>query len=386
MPGVETTGQILFYRPEGADIPKVIGHFNFWPIQRDEQMARNGAPDDERLEPSGLFERMSKYYAGTGVAQLNHPYEGADLGRDQGYFTAIGYDPRKKIPKVPNDTPEGQLVRASSPNGLRNIDFDVQEVMNGARVERNLRHRIGWFSFLNQGILRAGTANSDSHTLATDELGYPRNLVLGGHRLKGFDRERFNGSVRRGEMIGTNGPVLDVCLEGIEGDCKGPSLLPRRPGASSRLRVRVLAAPFIPVEEVRVIVNGKSVRTWPVEENSTLDPFGTTGLLRFETRIALSELAKQNQDVWLVVEAGLPFPLTGDLEDSDGLPDTTDNNGDGRVDAQDGIGEFHEPGSVPEGHRRFHVQAIAPGTHSHAFTNPFLIDWAGDGWQAPGLP
>jgi hypothetical protein len=150
--------------------------------------------------------------------------------------------------------------------------------------------------------------------------------------------------------------------------------------------VRVLAAPFIPVEEVRAIVNGKSARTWSVEDDTTRDPFGTTGLLRFDARIELRELAKPGQDAWLVMEAGLPFPVTGDLEDSDGLPDTTDNNGDGRVDAKDGIGDFHEPGPVPENGPRFHVQAIAPGTLPHAFTNPFLIDWDGDGWQAPGLP
>jgi hypothetical protein len=386
MPGVETTGQILFLRPKDSDVPKVIGHFNFWPLQRDDRLPRNGAPDDERLEPFELFERMSKHFDGSGISQLNHPYQGADLGRDQGYLTTVGYDPRRRIPRVPDNTPEGQLIRSNTPGGLRNIDFDAMEVMNGAGLEQNLKSRIVWFSFLNQGFLRVGTANSDSHTLATDELGYPRNLVSGGHALAGFERERFNESVRRGELIGSNGPIIEACLEDFDGECMGPSLVPRQTEASTILRVRVSAAPFIPVEQIRYIVNGELALALPVEPTPHQDPLGTAGLVRFESAIELGELASPGEDAWVVVEAGMPLPLTGDLEDNDGLPDTTDNNGDGRVDKKDGIGEFREPGAVSADDPRTHIQVLAPGTYPYAFTNPFVIDWDGDGWTAPGLP
>ena len=98
MPGVETTGQILFLRPPGADIPRVIGHFNFWPLRHDPSLPRNGAPDDERVEPGELFDRVAELYDGQGVAQLNHPFLGDDLGRDQGYLAAIDYDPRRPVP------------------------------------------------------------------------------------------------------------------------------------------------------------------------------------------------------------------------------------------------------------------------------------------------
>ena len=70
---------------------------------------------------------------------------------------------------------------AAPGGGHRNIDWDVQEVMTGASRADWLRYRALWFSLLSQGVLRAGTANSDTHSLALERVGYPRNLVFGGH-------------------------------------------------------------------------------------------------------------------------------------------------------------------------------------------------------------
>jgi hypothetical protein len=383
IPGVETTGQILFLEPPGAEIPKVIGHFNFWPLAHDLARARNGAPDDERLEPGALFDRIQQLYTGKGVAQLNHPYGDSSLGRDFGYLAALGYDPRVAIPRRPDDSTAGQLVRRPL-GGHSNLDFNVQEVMNGASVEQFARYRTAWFSFLNQGILRAGSANSDSHTLAVEVLGYPRNLVGGGHTLAAFDLERFDESVRRGEMVGTNGPVLEVCVTG-PGVCRGPSLQPFEPAPDARLHVAVSAAPWIPVEEVRVWVNGRLAKPF-LFGVSEADPFGRTAFQRsFDWPLAelLAELPA-GEDVWIVVEAGMRLPTFADLDD-DGIPETTDNDGDGRVDRSDGLGEFKEPGRVATSDPRFHLQAVAPGVLPLAFSNPLLVDRQGDGWTAPGL-
>ena len=390
MPGVETTGQILFYRPPGSSIPKVVGHFNFWPLKFDAMSARHGAPNDERLEPAALFERMRGLYDGTGIAQLNHPFYPTDLGRDQGYLTAVGYDPRRPVPSAPNGTPEGELARRTRA-GTSNLDFDVEEMMNGASVERFLGYRAAWFSFLGQGILRAGTANSDSHSLAAELLGYPRTVVLGQGTVADFDRERFNQAVREGRSFGTNGPVLSACIHDTPGDtsaCRDPSLESFTPGPDAELRVEVWAAPWIPVEEVRLDVNGVLAQTLAVEPTDA-DPLGTSGLVRLVADVPVSELlaaAGARDDAWIVVETGMKLPLSADLEDDDGLPDTTDNNGDGRVDKDDGVGSFTEPTRVPESDPRFHLQAIAPGVLPLAVTNPLLIDVRGDGWAAPGLP
>jgi hypothetical protein len=386
MPGVETTGQFLFHEPPGSEIPQVIGHFNFWPLVVNLDKSRNGAPFDELVEPGALFDRMEPLYDGGGVAQLNHPFADSVFGRDEGYLSAIDYDPRKPVPGKPNLTPEGQLPRRPG-GGQRNIDHDVQEVMNGASTKSFLNFRAGWFSFLNQGIIKGGTANSDSHTLAVEVLGYPRTIVLGGHDLANFERERFNADVRNGRMIGTNGPVITACIEGADGLCHNASLTPFEPLAAAELRLLVRAAPWIPVQEIRIIVNGKLVRT--IDDLVVpSDPFGSDDLVRYEGSIALDELL--TGDGWIVVEAGMKLWPAADLND-DGLVDTTDNNGDGVIDGRDideddeDDGTYEEPKVAGENDPRFHLDVIAPGTYPTSFTNPMLIDQSGDGWEAPGL-
>jgi len=117
MPGVETTGQILFLRPPGSDIPKVIGHYNFWPLSFDTNRARNGAPADERLEPGSLMDALEPLMVGRGVMQLNHPYSDSTLGRDTGYL------------KPPTHTPP--LWRRS-----RNLDGLASQVVARSRGRR----------------------------------------------------------------------------------------------------------------------------------------------------------------------------------------------------------------------------------------------------------
>jgi hypothetical protein len=71
-----------------------------------------------------------------------------------------------------------------------------------------------WFYLLNQGIVRAGTANSDSHGLTDNIVGTPRNLVWVDTTVADFDQVKFNRAVRDGAMIGTNGPVIEVSTLG----------------------------------------------------------------------------------------------------------------------------------------------------------------------------
>jgi hypothetical protein len=386
MPGVETTGQVLFDLRADADFPQVIGHYNFWPLTPDALAPRNGAPDDERIEPGALFDRMAALYAGEGVAQLNHPFAENVFGRDEGYLTAVEYDPR--VP-IRDDGGVGSDLLRRPAGGRGNLDHDAQEVMNGASTQSFLNYRAGWFAFLDQGILRGGTANSDSHTLAVEVLGYPRTLVAGDHALATFDADAFNRDVKKGRMVGTNGPVLSACVDGPDG-CRGPSLDAFAPAAGAALQLEVRAAPWIPVEEIRVIANGTTVAIIDGLA-SAADPFAREALLAYQGAVPLDELlAGIAGDAWIVVEAGYPLWPAADLDD-DGVVETTDNNGDGAIDERDhdGLDEgdrYLEPPPPLQDDARYHLCVVAPGTWPTSFTNPILIDRDGDGrWTPPGL-
>jgi hypothetical protein len=387
IPGVEQTPNILWFDVPGETFPRTLGHFNFWPLATG-GMPRIAAPWDELREPGELMDDIEPFFdpPGSGIRQLNHPYSETKLGRDQGFLRAINYDPRRSIEK--NDTFAAQVLNRRPRGEHRNLDWDVQEVMTGASRADWLRYRALWFSLLSQGILRTGTANSDTHSLALEQVGYPRNLVFGEHlTVNPFSVEQFNGAVRAGRVVGTNGPVLNAWIEDEIDDGTGnlvkqvfrPNVDPRqaiKQTSTMTLNIVVSGAPWIPIEEVRVIVNGDVVQT-RTQEVTDLGPsnhFGTQPWRISIPPISVSHLMPvtanpdQRPDTWIVVEAGMTLPSRMDLEDvdGDGLPDLA-------------------PGAVPPSSLA-DLQVVAPGVWPVAFSNPFLIDRDGDGWNAPGLP
>ncbi|HXU63900.1 MAG TPA: CehA/McbA family metallohydrolase [Polyangia bacterium] len=377
--GVEQTPNIPWFYVPGHEFPRTLGHFNFWPLAADLMDSRNGAPWSELREPGQLMDDMDLLFAypQNSVRQLNHPYSAAKLGRDQGYGSAIGYDPTQPIPADPaSGASFAANVLARRPGGPmhhQNMDWNVEEVMTGASRADWLRYRALWFSMLSQGYLRTGTANSDSHTLSVERVGYPRNLIWGGHDKTALNPDLFDADVLAGHVEGTNGPVLDVTLDDGNGALHRPDLTPITVGPNAVLRITVAAAPWIPVEEVRIFVNGKQVDSPHVEvqQPATWTPFGAQPIRYVNAQLNLSTLLPASGDAWLVVEAGLHQDTPPDT-DGDGLPDLPDADVPGRPDSLS--------------NRRFDLQAVAPGIWPTAFTNPFLIDVDGGGWTAPGLP
>jgi len=390
IPGVEMTPLIPYFQRPGSSVPRVIGHFNFWPIPYDITQPRNGAPWDELMQPGELFDRMRPMVGAAGVIQLNHPTASSKVGRDEGYLRAIRYDPRVALPGRDDGTGAGMLYRRpGGPSGHTNLDFDTQEVLNGAGVVHNLQYRDVWHQFLNQGLIRAGTANSDSHSLNTEVLGYPRNVVLGSFDLPRLDHDAFNRAVREGHMVGTNGPFIDARITGTGGLSLIPGVAVQPLPAGARLEIVVRAAPWIPVTEIRVIVNGRVARTiaradirFPTVPIDSID-----GVERWTGGFMLSDLL-MGRDGWIVVEAGVPLPASRDLrcdaddpmhtDMADGLIDCVDGNGDGLVNETAMVrGAQDDP--------RYLIDLVAPGTLPMAFTNPFVLDVDGNGWTPPGV-
>jgi hypothetical protein len=375
IPGVEQTPNILWYDVPGSRFPKTLGHFNYWPLVPDFMATRNGAPWPELREPGQVMDDMDGVFANprTAVRQLNHPYLLDKLGRDQGYPRAIGYDPTTPIAAGASFAADALLHRPNGEGHHANLDWDVQEVMTGASRADWLRYRALWFSLLSQGYLKAGAANSDTHTLSVERIGYPRNLVWGNHQKAALDIDGFDADIRAGHMEGTNGPVLDVTIDDGLGSTLRPGLTPISISATASLIISVTAVPWIPVTEARVFVNGLLVRTFDLSQffaGANADRFGNQPR-RGSVTLSLAPLLPTKGDAWLVVEAGLHQDTPPDT-DGDGLPDLPDAGVPGR------------PATVDD--PRFDLQAVAPGVWPTAFSNPFLLNLDGGDWTPPGLP
>lgn len=413
MVGLEATGHILFDLVPGAELPQVIGHWNVWPLPYEPDGPYRGAPWDELCEPGPLMDRFVEagWPSDTGIVQLNHPWAPAQVGRDLGFPRAVGVDARVPLPRTDrmgwDGTGPGLVLRTVPGSHFGNADYQTQEVMNGTENEDLLPYRAYWFYLLDQGIVRAGTANSDSHSLVDNVLGTPRTLVWSTETVADFDEVTFDRAMRDGRMIGTNGPVIEARIGAAT-----PSTAPFTPAASDELLLRVSAAPWVPITEVRIVVNGQVARTLAAELTQPTDPFGGAPVVRFDSSLALAELGVvPGTDAWIVVEAGEALPPVADLN-CDGIPDTGDGDGSGTadwrdvdrndddvVDARDIADVVMVPtcgasaviGPIPRTPRgpregaRYPFAVVTPGGYAYAFTNPFLVDWAGDGFDAPGL-
>ena len=428
--GVETTGFLLFELVPGSSVPQVIGHWNFWSLPYKADAPYRGAAWDQLAEPGTLFTRM--YDAGMseqGVIQLNHPWDVQELGRDLGFPSALGINANEPLPDDFDGSAPSLFNRKPAGSRYRNSDYHVQEVMSGSDNDYYLGWRAFWFYVLNQGIARGGTANSDSHGLSKHMAGTPRNIIFTRTTLANFDEAVFNADVRAGHILGTNGPIIEATTVDAKGSVVRPSVTPFSPAPGAKLRLRVTAAPWVPVEEIRLIVNGETVRTLKQELQHPADPFGTEGLLRYEGELSLGELLPNDgKDAWLIVEAGRALQAVGDL-DCNGIPDTGDNNSDGvidwrdvdrtgdevadardmdlnnngKVDAADqpkpckgGVGPYKDsPVVTDRNDPRYHYQAVqqfAASSVRHvmmsaypaAFTNPFILDLDGvAGFRGP---
>ena len=323
--GVEVTGS----GPSAAAL-WTIGHHNAWPIPYRPDAHRHGAPASQNRAVGALYAELRTRY-GARVVQLNHPRptprDVAEGNENLAFFAHLStgqpFDPR-----LPLDAPENEsLVRRTGADGTRALDFDAMEVMNGESWPQFLAVRADWYALLRQGVRRTATANSDSHA-AAELVAYPRNYVFVGP--DGDDPQRFDAALRAGRSFGTNGPRVRALR--VNGGGIGDLVAAER----GRIRVdyAVDGAGFVPIDEVRVLVNGEVVHAGPEREGALELPLARDG--------------------FVTLEAGAPLDA--------------------------------DPAQWIRAHPGLYTEAIAPGFVSAAFTNPVFVDVDGNGrFDPPGL-
>ena len=260
--GVELTGIA-----QTDELPFTSGHSNFFPFNSSPNAYRKGVPNHENMrlrEIQSVFRQNNS----NGLHQLNHPRTAILLGTDisepgeyeiddGAYLEHMGvaahpYDPNQPLGSEPNHT----LVEVDPVTGLRDIDFDLLEVLNpdGDKSGSRLRAvRRDWLSFLLQGEKIVGTANSDSHG-GHEQVAVPRNMVaVVNDSVAEFELPQFLAGLRLGNTYGTTGPMIEISLGG---KAMGQMVT----GKQAKLVIKAFAAEWIPLEEISVQVNGKEVQ------------------------------------------------------------------------------------------------------------------------------
>ncbi len=271
--------------------PWTIGHTNAWPLRRNALAHRRGAPPSQNLRLPDLYALLRERF-GVEVVQMNHPRQ-RGVG-EQGYLDRMGleghaYEPEKPISFPPND----HLLTPGADGHTRAIDFDAIELMNGPSYAVFLRVRRDLYSFLRQGFRRTGTAVSDNHSPQQPAL--PRSYVRFPPGLPGFNSSAFNTAIRAGRVFCTTGPLFTRFR--VNGGRMGDQV--PAPDGHVTIALAVAAAPWVPVEEVRLLVNGEVARTF-----RDLPPLEAGKVMRLETEFELRLV----RDSFVTLEAGAALP------------------------------------------------------------------------------
>lgn len=382
------------------------GHFNSWPVTIEPNKLGKGAVDWGRETQPGMdFPEYASYSLAPGeviaalaadpkdnVVQINHidsHFGGAGLAIDTGMVPPQSQTPlleRRLDPSIGNGFDDG---------------FDTLEVWIGTNGRGGILNEFlgtnagDWFNLINQGIVRTGIANSDSHDHRFTRIS-ARNLVasaVSDPGALGARAEILAATVRDGKTVGTNAPFItfeaDASLAsnpqhaGLRID--EDTTLAVDSAGDVDLTVRVSTPAWAPVDSVEFYINNQPARTTAVDdaaryavcpnnvisrgdsewqETEVVVDAAAQGGTRTDITVALT-LPAVSADGWVVAvvrgndnvsEPLFPvLPASLDRASNTTLEDLIDGN-------------------LNEG-----------GTPAFAFTNPLFIDVGGDGWTAPGV-
>jgi hypothetical protein len=239
----------------------------------------------------------------TGILQLNHPRgiqmrPDLDLQEIHDLFNKLGFDPASP-PGIAANEWMGQI--SEQDNTTLAFDFDALEVVNRGSWEVYNLTRLDWLSLLNWGRRITGTGNSDSHALAFEVAGFPVNLVPCAPPKPGgtVDIACWVQALRGGRVSVTNGPLVGLVLN-HQKVAHGVGDFFTRNTQRVQAEVRIQAAPWMPVAEVRLIINGEVAETVAVtdkerKEDGSLD-------VTYALNVPI-----MGRDTYVLAEAGWPL-------------------------------------------------------------------------------
>ena len=265
----------------------------------------------------------------------------------KGLFTTRGFDPAVALGSGVNAW-WAQTGPVSL--GKRQGDFDALELIRAegcnpldpsAWFAEFKAVRADWFALLKQQTPAAFTKalglSSARFSLDTP-VGLARTYLKLAASIDQNTLGPVQDALRSGAAVASTGPLLDVSINGV-----GPGGLVSGAGVSVTLNISLYAPDWVPVDEVRVIVNGAAPIQVPLASfsASTAD---------FRLRAATVTVPMPvGKDAWVVVEAGVPLGTTGAY-----LAGTPWNK-------------------------------IMKGIYPIAVTNPIFVDVTGGGYTPPGL-
>jgi hypothetical protein len=255
-------------------------HFNTYPLLYRDGEQNNGAIYPHRKTATPLFQD-SRNKNPQALLQVNHPRSGTI-----GYFNNFALDPQS----------------AAKADKNLDLNFDVLEALNGPYLYSSNEQSIkDWLNLMNRGYFFPIVASSDSHTIDGGQPGYSRTYVMySGKKGAEVDVGSVISGIKKGHSFATNGPLVHLKINGthIPGDLFTAN------NAKVDIRIDVESAPWVSVDEVRLIINGKRKIVFPVySPNDAVMKFSETITLSVENDCYIAVEVLGNRSLFPVHQA-----------------------------------------------------------------------------------
>jgi len=235
--------------------------FNRFPLRMREGEPGNGAIDVRFYENNTPIFGESRRKDPRALIQVNHPRR-----RGYGYFTYYQLDPE---------------TAATALKGL-DTSFDLLEVMNGPFFShdksKNSQVIADWLHLLKRGYYFPITGSSDSHGIDRAEPGYSRTYVFyKGEKGNKLDTSALLQAMKKGQSFVSTGPIIEFRVNNTS--IPGSTIIVEK--TKLDVGIKVHSAPWVSVDEVRVIINGERKIILPVKAPREQ-------ILKFQDRISLN--------------------------------------------------------------------------------------------------
>ena len=255
--------------------------FNRFPLELRESEPGNGALDIQFFEDNTPLMRESRRKTPKAMIQVNHPRRS-----QYGYFNYYELD----------------LETGATARKGMSMSFDLLEVMNGPFYSNdkssNSQVIEDWLHLLNRGYYFPITGSSDSHGIDRAEPGYARTYVFyKGEKGNKLDTDAVMQAMKKGQSFVSTGPIIEFTVNNtsIPGDTVTIK------DNKIAIGIKIQSAPWIAVDEVRVIVNGERKIILPIDA-------AKEQILKFQESISLN----LENDSYVAVEvfgSGTLFPV-----------------------------------------------------------------------------
>ncbi|MBN1223373.1 MAG: CehA/McbA family metallohydrolase [Candidatus Aminicenantes bacterium] len=209
-----------------------LPEFNRYPLKVRENEPNNGAIETGFTNQNlPLYEKSREKDPGS-LIHVNHP--------NNDYFSFF------------------KLDRESAASARAGFDapFDVMEVLNGPCFPSKSDYVVveDWLHLLNRGYFYPLVGSSDSHEIDRDEPGYSRTYVYyeGGKKEKPDERALI-AAMKQGRSFASTGPVVEFRVN--DKYTAGDSFTDKE--GKAHITIKVQSAPWVSVDELRIIVNGE---------------------------------------------------------------------------------------------------------------------------------